>query len=164
MTLARGELATLPPGTSKGNVAIFGLECAKRLPKDGAASDAGGPKDRKALLDELADAIMTLASDDAATLLADDRSALYEAVVEHRKEVGDKDGAKKAARAWATFLDKEATAAADPAARAVFDAHRMLAYAELGELDKAAKLLERSEKDFPGDYNPPARLAWVNTN
>src|SRR5262249_24400082 len=44
-------------------------------------------------------------------------------------------------------------------ARAVFDSHRLAAYVELGEAQRAIPMLEQSERDFPEDYNPPARLA-----
>src|SRR5207244_11424020 len=33
------------------------------------------------------------------------------------------------------------------------------AYIELGEPERAIPMLEQSQKDFPDDYNPPARLA-----
>jgi tetratricopeptide (TPR) repeat protein len=65
----------------------------------------------------------------------------------------------EAARAWARFLEAEATKASSPAARAVFDPHRLLAYIQLGEVEKAVPMLELSEREFPNDYNPPARLA-----
>ena len=41
----------------------------------------------------------------------------------------------------------------------VFDSHRLAAYMELGEPARAVPMLQQSEKDFPDDYNPPARLA-----
>lgn len=150
--LAKRELPSMPAGTSKANVALNALECALALP-----ADSEGGKARGAMADEVA----TLADDPNVPILADDRSALYESLVSYRKESGDKEGAKKAARAWASFLEGEAKKAKDPAARAVFDSHRLLAYAELGELEKAVPMLLQSEKDFPDDYNPPARLAWA---
>ncbi|MFP5248134.1 MAG: tetratricopeptide repeat protein, partial [Thermoanaerobaculia bacterium] len=41
----------------------------------------------------------------------------------------------------------------------VYDSHRLSAYIELGMPEKAVPMLEQSERDFPEDYNPPARLA-----
>ena len=35
----------------------------------------------------------------------------------------------------------------------------MSAYIDLGTPEKAVPMLEQSERDFPDDYNPPARLA-----
>jgi hypothetical protein len=66
------------------------------------------------------------------------------------------------ARDWAAFLEAEARRAPNPAARAVFDAHRLTAYLALGEPERALPMLAESEKDFPRDYNPPARLALAN--
>src|SRR5207244_7043428 len=59
----------------------------------------------------------------------------------------------------ATFLEGAAASAGTPEGRAVFDSHRLGAYMDLGQADKAIPMLEASEKDFPDDYNPPARLA-----
>ena len=47
------------------------------------------------------------------------------------------------------------------ATAATFDAHRTETYLYLGEAGKAEKLLSAREKEMPGDYNPPARLARV---
>ncbi len=41
----------------------------------------------------------------------------------------------------------------------MFDAHRLSAYLALGEPERAIPMLEQSARDFPKDYNPPARLA-----
>jgi tetratricopeptide (TPR) repeat protein len=65
----------------------------------------------------------------------------------------------RVARSWAAFLEDQAGRTPDPAARAVFDAHRLLAYLALGEPARALPMLAQSEHDFPADYNPPARLA-----
>ncbi len=59
----------------------------------------------------------------------------------------------------AAFLEAEASRAKTAEERAVFDSHRLGAYLDLGQPERAIPMLEQSEKDFPGDYNPPARLA-----
>lgn len=41
----------------------------------------------------------------------------------------------------------------------MFDAHRLSAYLAAGETERAIPMLLESERDFPDDYNPPARLA-----
>ncbi|HEY0708698.1 MAG TPA: tetratricopeptide repeat protein, partial [Polyangia bacterium] len=69
---------------------------------------------------------------------------------------------KTLATQWHTFLEASAKAAADPAARAVFDAHRVLAALALQQPDLAVPALEASARDFPKDYNPPARLARLH--
>jgi tetratricopeptide (TPR) repeat protein len=98
-------------------------------------------------------------ADDSLPILADDRSSLYEIVVEALAAQGDANGSKQVARAWSAFLEAEAGRAATPETRVVFDAHRLSAYLELGEEAKAIEMLSQSERDFPDDYNPPARLA-----
>ena len=60
------------------------------------------------------------------------------------------------------MLEARAAEAKTPAARAVFDAHRMLAYVALGDPARALPMLAESEKDLPADYNPPARIARVD--
>jgi tetratricopeptide (TPR) repeat protein len=69
------------------------------------------------------------------------------------------DDAKRLAQARVAFLDAQAARAPTPSARAVFDAHRLLAYTAMGDPGRAIPMLQRSERDFPDDYNPPARLA-----
>lgn len=146
VALARDELPRMPHGTSRANVALAGLDCARGTP------DAGF----------FVDAITTMVVDPKEPILGDDRSALYEVLIEERKALDDKSGAKSLARAWATFLEGEAARAPDAAARTVFDSHRMGAYLELGEPARAIPMLEESERDFPNDYNPPARLAKIH--
>jgi predicted Zn-dependent protease len=41
----------------------------------------------------------------------------------------------------------------------VFDSHRLSLYLEMGTPEKAVPMLERSQQDFPDDYNPSQRLA-----
>jgi tetratricopeptide (TPR) repeat protein len=98
-------------------------------------------------------------ADPAQPILADDRSDLYQYLVNALKNLGRVDDARKLAGPWAAFLEERASHATTPAARAVFDAHRLLAYVALGETQRAVPMLEQSERDFPSDYNPPARLA-----
>ncbi|MDP9151467.1 MAG: thiol reductase thioredoxin, partial [Myxococcota bacterium] len=86
-------------------------------------------------------------------------SDLYDYLVHALRELGRDDEARALALAWAAFLEREASRAPSPRARAVFDAHRLLAYTAMGEPLRAVPLLEQSEHDFPSDYNPPARLA-----
>lgn len=136
----------LPAGTSRATVLATGLACAREAKRE---TDAA----------RLAEAVLSAAEDPDARVLADDRSALYEELVEHRKASGDTEGAKRAATAWAAFLEGAASKAGSSRARAVFDAHRLSAYLALGQAERALPMLAESERDFPDDYNPPARLA-----
>jgi thiol-disulfide isomerase/thioredoxin len=144
--LAIAESPTLPPGTSRATLLATGLSCAR----DGK---------READTKVLAAAAERAAIDPDPRTIADDRSALFEELVETRKEQGDEAGTKAVARTWASFLEREAARAPTKQARAVFDAHRLSAYLAAGEAERAIPMLVESERDFPEDYNPPARLA-----
>ncbi len=96
---------------------------------------------------------------DAALAIADDdRSGLYISLLDARQQAGDSLGARQVALDWAAFLEGAAAKASTAEQRAVFDPHRLSAYLELGQPERAVPMLEASEKDLPEDYNPPARL------
>jgi tetratricopeptide (TPR) repeat protein len=151
-TLADGELAKIPPGTSLANLGLLGLQCARRSP-------AGSPA--RALAPRLARAVEQIALDPGVPMLDDDRSGLFEEVVDDRSEDHDPAGARSLATSWAAMLEARAAEAKTPAARSVFDAHRLLAYVALGDPARALPMLVEAEKAFPDDYNPPARIARV---
>ena len=103
--------------------------------------------------------MVELTRDTSVLMLADDRSGLFETLVDARRERGDAAGALSAAAEWASYLEGEAAKAKTPEARAVFDSHRLAAYLALGQPERAVPMLQQSRKDFPRDYNPSARLA-----
>ena len=152
VALAQKELPSMQKGTALVNVVEAGLTCALDRPKGDPVRAAAEPLAQKA------DA---LARDFSMPLLADDRSGLFGTLVDAREQLGDEAGSKREAADWAHFLEGEAAKAKTPEGRAVFDPHRLDAYLALGELEKAAAMLEQSERDLPKDYNPPARLAYV---
>ncbi len=78
-----------------------------------------------------------------------------------REDAKDEAGARAAARQWVEYLDGVAASLTDPEQRTALDPNRLGAYRAAGEIEKAIPMLEQSEKDFPQDYNPPARLAAV---
>ena len=142
----------MPPGTALADVLRAALGCVGDLPK--AAPE-------RSRLADLAAAGERVVTDRTQPILADDRSDLYDYVVHALRDLGKAraDDEKRVAQAWAGFLEDEAAKAPSPAARAVFDAHRLLAYMAIGDPGRAVPMLEQSEHDFPADYNPPARLA-----
>jgi tetratricopeptide (TPR) repeat protein len=152
-SLADQEMAKIPPGTSLANLGLLGLMCARHAPADSPA---------RAFAPKLERAVEQIALDPSVPMLDDDRSGLFEEVVDDRNADGDPAGAKVLATSWAALLDRKAAEAKTPAARAVFDAHRMLAYVALGDPGRALPMLAESERDFPDDYNPPARIARVD--
>ncbi len=149
--LARDAWPRLRKTSSAANVVASGLDCALSLPADHPS--------RKELVENFEAGARALIADPAVPLAADDRSAVYIALLDARQDARDPAGARKVASEWAAFLEGEAARAATPEERAVFDPHRLSAYLELGEPERAIPMLEASQRDFPDDYNPPARLA-----
>jgi hypothetical protein len=137
--------------SSTANIAASGLDCALSLPAEHPRRAA-----YVATLDSIA---RTVADDRGIPMAADDRSGVYIVLLDARKDARDSTGAHATAAAWSAFLDGEAGRAKTPEARAVFDSHRLSAYIELGQPERAVPVLMASERDLPGDYNPPARLA-----
>jgi tetratricopeptide (TPR) repeat protein len=149
--LARRAYPRLEHTASAANVAGSALEAALELPDTLAA--------RRAWIAELEGRCRAVLADRSLTLAGDDRSALYIALLDARHDAKDDAGAHQVAEAWATMLEGEAAKAKTPDARAVYDSHRLGAYLELDQPERAIPMLEASERDLPDDYNPPARLA-----
>lgn len=147
---ARGlELAKELAGTLSGaNVASYALDCATNL--DAAKR---GPA-----FDELQTLVRAAIDNPKLDAAGDDRSGYYDALISARKELKDEEGAHKLTEQWSAFLDAEAAKAKTAEQRAAYDPHRLSAYIELKTPEKALPMLEQSERDFPNDYNPPARL------
>jgi thiol-disulfide isomerase/thioredoxin len=141
-------LPSLHNAQDEANAVGWGLSSALELPP--------GPVRERVLpvLVARAQALVTTKG-----VLADDVSGLYETLVEARHQAKDDAGATSLAVTWLEFLERTAAAAKTPAARAVFDPHRTNAAIEAHQPGRVVPALEQSERDFPLDYNPPARLA-----
>jgi thioredoxin-like negative regulator of GroEL len=151
-TIGADQAPALPPGTALADVLRAAIGCIEDLPRSAP---------ERARLAQLAALGERVATDPGQPILADDRSDLYDFVLHALRERAGGDRRQAVARvahAWAAFLEDQASRAPSAAARAVFDAHRLLAYAALGQPGRAVPMLEESERDFPEDYNPPARL------
>jgi tetratricopeptide (TPR) repeat protein len=149
--LARESWPRLRGTASGANVAGSGLGAALSLPD----STPG----RTALVAAFEIAVREVLADTALGIADDDRSGLYLGLLGARQDAKDQDGAKRIAMEWSAFVDGAAARAKTPEQRAVFDSHRLSAYRELGQTERAIPMLEAAERDLPGDYNPPARLA-----
>jgi hypothetical protein len=150
-TVARDAFPQLRSSPSAANVAGSGLDCAVSLPKEAPG--------KAALVQDLAADAREVLSGSRGGLAVDDVSSLYQTLASAREDAGDEAGKKKSLEDWAAYLEGEAAKAKSAEARAAFDAHRITAYLELGQPERGIPMLEASEKDFPDDYNPPARLA-----
>ncbi len=143
---AAAELApSLPRGPSFANACSLGLFCATRADKELLAK-----------LEPLGREALKLPG-----LLADDRSSLYETMVNVARE-RDGETARALAAEWLAFLEAERASSLGPEAKAAFDSHLVLAALESGQPARAVPSLEQSERDLPGDYNAPARLALLH--
>jgi tetratricopeptide (TPR) repeat protein len=147
---ALAELPRVPRSASWANATTMGLTCALQLPED-----AGSTEGLRSALEEKAREALSPSLE----MPADDRSGVYDALVQARAEAEDVDGAKALAGEWLTFLEGEAAKAKTPERRTVFDSHRISAALVVGDLNRVVPAIEQSEKDLPDDYNPPARLA-----
>lgn len=147
--LASELAAGLPPSTARLNVVLNGIDAGVELAEPGPAP--GG-------LAQLVALGARIAEDPAEPVLVDDRSSLYLSVVQALAKSNPEES-RRLARKWSALLDAEAARAPLPAARRVWDPHRLEAYMALGETERALPMLEQSEREAPADYNPPARLA-----
>ncbi|HEX6640913.1 MAG TPA: thiol reductase thioredoxin [Thermoanaerobaculia bacterium] len=138
---------------SAANVAAIGVSCAAGLDK--------AHEKRAEMLTKLEKATREVFENRKIVLSDDDRSGLYLALIEARDAAGDEEGTVALQSQWGTFLEEAAARAKTAEQRAVFDSHRVSAYLDLGTPEKAIPMLEQSERDFPNDYNPPARLALI---
>jgi tetratricopeptide (TPR) repeat protein len=149
--VARGALPRLRETPSVMSIAGTGLTCALRAP----ATDPA----RAETITLFETAARQAVANSSLAAAADDRSGLYAVLLDARKDAKDASGAHEVAAEWARFLEAEAARATTPEARAVFDSHRLSVYLEMGEPERAIPMLLAAERDFPKDYNPPARLA-----
>jgi tetratricopeptide (TPR) repeat protein len=138
-------------GPSFANTVLMGLNCAVYAPKEAPwrvhAMASLEPLGQKAL--------------EAPGVLADDVSGIYEALVAVGEARGDAARVKDLGVRWLGFLEGAASRAGNAEARAAFDPHRVSAAIAAGEPGRALPPLLASERELPGDYNGPARLAIV---
>ncbi|MEW5740640.1 MAG: thioredoxin family protein [Myxococcota bacterium] len=142
------QLKVLTAPGDRVNGIVWGLGCAMDLP--------ASPERAKLLARFVKEGREALKLED---VLADDKSGLYDALVSERFDAKDGVAAEALALEWLTFLEAEAAKAPTPAARAVFDPHRVNAAVAAKHPERALDALARSEAELPKDYNPPARLA-----
>lgn len=127
------------------------LACAEKLP------GAEGERARGAAIARLR-AVTASPSADAS---ADDRADAWGILAEALGDAGDAAGARRALETKIGILEKAAAEARAPEVAATFDYARAMTYVELGRGGLAIAMLEGRERDMPGSYEPPARLASV---
>jgi tetratricopeptide (TPR) repeat protein len=149
--LAREAYPRVRNTPSAANVAASGLGCAVELPAD--------YPERREIIAGFEREVQAAMADPKRNLSGDDRSGLYQTLIDAREDAGDDAGRARLTREWSDFLDGEAARAKTSDQRASFDSHRLSAYIALKEPQRAIPMLEQSERDLPDEYNPPARQA-----
>lgn len=91
----------------------------------------------------------------------DDRSDAMGAWAEWLDQQGRKAEARALQEKRLQLLESTALAADTPAQAQVHDYQRMLTYLALGRGEEAVTMLEARCKEFPDNYEPPARLAFT---
>ena len=153
VAFARAALPAAAHSVSAASLAGGGLDCATELP-----AETAGRSESIAFFEAR---VRQVLAEKSLPLAADDRSALYGSLQSALDDGGDKAGAQKVADEWVAYLDGVAARTKTATELTALDPNRLNAFEAAGEIDKAIPMLEASEKAFPEDYNPPARLALV---
>jgi tetratricopeptide (TPR) repeat protein len=151
VALARSALPRLARSPSALSVSAGALDCALGL--------ADSLPERAPAIVEFEASTRSLVTDTTFQAAADDRSGAWIELLTARQSANDSLGSRRVAGEWAAFLEAAAGAAQSADQRMVFDSHRLSAYLELGQPERAIPMLQQSERDRPDDYNPPARMA-----
>jgi tetratricopeptide (TPR) repeat protein len=149
--LAQSALKRLAGTPTELTAAVAGLDCALQLKT--------GVPDKAAWAAALEAEVRRVVAEPKLQAAADDVSSAYITLLDARRQAKDEPGARRTVEEWIAYLEKAAARAGTPGQRTVFDSHRLSAYLERGQPERAIPMLEASERDFPQDYNPPARLA-----
>jgi thiol-disulfide isomerase/thioredoxin len=114
-----------------------------------------------ALRERAADRWKGLLADKTAPLSIDDRSDAMASLREDLEALGKKGEARRVAEEQRALLDDAAAKAPDAMAAMTYNWPRAEVYVYLGRPLDLVPALEKSVKDLPGQYDPPARLGWI---
>ena len=149
--LAMRALPHLEGTNSEASIAAAGLDAAVQMPES--------HPNRAFWLEHFEKVSRSALADPKLSLTGDDRSGVYFTLEDAREAAHDSIGQRQTMEEHVAMLEHEAAAAKSAEQRAVYDSHRLSLYTALGRPQAAIPMLEQSQKDFPTDYNPPARLA-----
>lgn len=134
---------------------VTAMSCADDLEKE-------KPERVKALRERAVMRWKQLLADPAAQLSVDDRSDAMASLREALDALGKKDDAKQIAEQQRTLLDEAAGKAPNALAAMTYNWPRAEVYVYLGKPLDLVPALEKSAKDLPTEYDPPARLGWIH--
>ena len=127
-----------------------------------SAADAAAQAARiKALRQRAAQRWKDLLADTHALLSVDDRSDAMANLRDTLDTLGDKAEAHRIAEEQRKLLDDAAAKAPDAMAAMTYNWPRAEVYVYLGKPLELVPALEKSAKDLPAQYDPPARLGWI---
>lgn len=137
--------------------------CASALveEKDGKRPPAAAVARVKALREAAVARWEKLVADAAAPLTVDDRSDAMANLRETLNALGRKAEAKAVAEKQRALLDEAAAKAPTPTAASTYNWPRAEVYVFLEKPLELVPALEKSIKDLPAEYDPPARLGWI---
>ena len=143
---------------------VTALTCADKTEHPAPPAPAPG-KDVIARLTKLrqraAQRWKDLLADTTAQLSVDDRSDAMANLRDTLDTLGDKAEARKVAEDQRKLLDDAAAKAPDAMAAMTYNWPRAEVYVYLGKPLELVPALEKSAKDLPDQYDPPARLGWI---
>lgn len=145
---ARKYAPAMKESAARARAAAQGLSCALSV-EDGAKKQA-----LVAALELVAKKALA-----AKSVLADDRSWLYDVLASAREDAGDEAGARRLASEWLRFLEAEGKRAPSALARSAFDGPMISAAKRLGDVKRVLPRLEASARELPDEYVPPTNLA-----
>ena len=138
--------------SAPADFASYLLTCANKLP--------AGPEQATARTAAVA-RLRDFTARPPADASVDDRQDALDILSGGLDALGDTAGARRAQEDRLALLEQAASAAKAPEIAHTFDYARANAYVALGRADEAARMLEQRERELPGSYEPPARLAGV---
>ena len=150
--VGQAHAAEVTGSSAPSDYASLLLSCAQKLP-DGPEQVAA----RRTAVARLQENTRRPPADAS----VDDRQDALDQLSEGLEALGDAAGARAAQEARAALLEQAAAAARTPEQAQTFDYARANAYLALGRAAEAVRMLEQREREMPGSYEPPARLAGV---
>ena len=154
MALADEHMDETGHAAAASDFLVTAMSCADDRAKD-------EPDRVKALREKAVTRWKALLADPAAQLSIDDRSDAMASLRDTLDSLGKKDEAKQIALAQQKLLDDTAAKAPDALAAMTYNWPRAEVYVYLGKPLDLVPALEKSAKDLPTEYDPPARLGWI---
>ena len=154
LALANESIDQTGTSASATDFVVIALGCADTMAKTDTGAAAVFREEAILRLQELV-------ADPAAKLSIDDRSDAMLTLREALEVVGRKPEAITLAEKQRVMLDEAAAKAPTPKAAMTYNWHLAEVHVFLGRPLEVVPALEKSARELPNEYDPPARLGWV---